>query len=252
MQSRAKGIVAIEPKYMKATESADSYIYFRLRCDLSINGKTHTEFYPVKAFGKVADFLRDNIQMNSELYIEALARSYRYTKGGVDQMRIEFHVFMAHIIQTGQTIDTRTNEAAKRLCTPKEPSMSSETTAKLKDDMKWQKMTPEQVKSVSEKFRSVYAEQKQLHPGNISNPQETINSPVKKKPATQQSAARGKSVQVPQVHTEAQRSVGMQAWVTSSGSNATAAVIAARMSLKDKLSSSGSDVPVCDYSAVRG
>lgn len=37
MQSRAKGIVAIEPKYVPASNNADSYIYFRLRCDMSID-----------------------------------------------------------------------------------------------------------------------------------------------------------------------------------------------------------------------
>lgn len=70
MQSRAKGIVAIEPKYVPASNNADSYIYFRLRCDMSIAASLLRPGYSIKAFGKVADFLRDNIQMNTELYID--------------------------------------------------------------------------------------------------------------------------------------------------------------------------------------
>ena len=34
MQSRAKGIVAIEPKYVPASNNADSYIYFRNRLEV--------------------------------------------------------------------------------------------------------------------------------------------------------------------------------------------------------------------------
>lgn len=151
MQSRAKGIVAIEPKYVPASNNADSYIYFRLRCDMSISGKSQTEFYSIKAFGKVADFLRDNIQMNTELYIEALARSFRYTKHGIDQMRTEFHVFMARIIQTGQSIDTRANETVKPPSTSTVTSLSPQVAQKLKDDMKWQKMSDEEVRTASEK-----------------------------------------------------------------------------------------------------
>ncbi|EGN5360005.1 single-stranded DNA-binding protein [Salmonella enterica] len=254
MQSRAKGIVAIEPKYVPASNNADSYIYFRLRCDMSINGKSQTEFYSIKAFGKVADFLRDNIQMNTELYIEALARSFRYTKHGIDQMRTEFHVFMARIIQTGQSIDTRANETVKPTSTSTVTSLSPEVAQKLKDDMKWQKMSDEEVRTASEKWRTVYAEQKQLHPGNESVlPDNNKNSVEKIPEASQKLDAKNRAVQTsrPQAATS-KRPVNMQAWANLPADNSTAAVIVARMKLKEKLSSSGQETLSNAYSSVRG
>ena len=254
MQSRAKGIVAIEPKYMPASDNSDSYIYFRLRCDMSISGKSQTEFYSIKAFGKVADFLRDNIQMNTELYIEALARSFRYTKNGIDQMRTEFHVFMARIIQPGQSIDTRANETVKATSTSTVTTLSPEVAQKLKDDMKWQKMSDEEVRTASEKWRTVYAEQKQLHPGNESVLPDNNKQSEKKKPDTSQKLdAKNRAVQTsrPQVATS-KRPVNMQAWTTLPADNSTAAVIAARMKLNEQLSSTGPETLTNAYSSVRG
>ena len=244
MQSRAKGIVAIEPKYMPASDNSDSYIYFRLRCDMSISGKSQTEFYSIKAFGKVADFLRDNIQMNTELYIEALARSFRYTKNGIDQMRTEFHVFMARIIQTGQSIDTRANETVKATSTSTVTTLSPEVAQKLKDDMKWQKMSDEEVRTASEKWRTVYAEQK---------PDNNKQSEKKKPDTSQKLDAKNRAVQTsrPQVATS-KRPVNMQAWTTLPADNSTAAVIAARMKLNEQLSSTGPETLTNAYSSVRG
>lgn len=235
MQSRAKGIVAIEPKYMPAANNADSHIYFRLRCDMSISGKSQTEFYSIKAFGKVADFLRDNIQMNTELYIEALARSFRYTKHGIDQMRTEFHVCMAHIIQTGQSIDARSNATVKPTSTSTATALSPEVAQKIKEDMRWQKMSDEEVRTASEKWRTVYAEQKQLHPGNDSVlPDHNKHSEKKKPEASQKLDAKNRGVQTsrPQAATS-KRPANMQAWTTLPADNSTAAVIAARMKLNE-------------------
>ena len=145
-----------------ASNNADSYIYFRLRCDMSISGKSQTEFYSIKAFGKVADFLRDNIQMNTELYIEALARSFRYTKTWYWPNEDWVSCFHGsnHSDWSINRYPCKWNcKATIYINRHRYPSSS----AKLKDDMKWQKMSDEEVRTASEKWRTVYAEQKQLH-----------------------------------------------------------------------------------------
>ena len=167
MLSKAKGIVAIDPKYVPAKNGKDSYIYFRLGCELVINSKKTTEFYTIKAFGKVADFLRNTIKKDSEVYLEALARSCRYTKNDVDQVRIEFHAFMVRDVATNLFVDTRVNNAEPQqyvelnVNTVAQPtSHANETKAKYEAEMKWQKISDNDVKSVASKFRQIFEEQK--------------------------------------------------------------------------------------------
>ncbi|WP_434526503.1 hypothetical protein [Photorhabdus asymbiotica] len=162
MQSRARGIVVIEPKYIPAKDNVDSHILFRLRCDFKVNSNKTTEFYIIKAFGKVADFLRGQIKKNSKVYIEALARSSRYK-------HIEFHAFMVHVLATGMAIDTRIDDAKpfaftetkkETPATTIEYTHSPEMRASVKTEMIWQKMSDDDVASVSNKFRSLLAFQK--------------------------------------------------------------------------------------------
>ncbi|MEQ5287854.1 single-stranded DNA-binding protein [Providencia manganoxydans] len=94
MFSKAKGKVAIDPRYTPAKNGNDSVIFFRLGCEMKINSQKVIEFFPIKAFGKVADFLHNTIKKDSEISIEAIARTARYVKDGSDVQRTEFHAFV--------------------------------------------------------------------------------------------------------------------------------------------------------------
>ncbi|MDB6373976.1 single-stranded DNA-binding protein [Photorhabdus bodei] len=163
MQARARGIVAIKPKYIPAKDNVDSHIIFRLRCDFKVNSNKIAEFYTIKAFGKVADFLRDQIKKDSKVYIEALARARRY------KMHIEFHAFMVHVLATGMAIDTRIDDAKpfaftetknETPATTTECTHSPEIRARVKTEMTWQEMSDDDVAFVANKFRSLLAFQK--------------------------------------------------------------------------------------------
>lgn len=164
MFSKAKGTVAIDPRYTPARNGKDSVIFFRLGCEMTINKQKVTEFYSMKAFGNVADFLNKTIKKDSEISIEAIARSVRFVKDGVDTHRTEFHVFYVHDIATNLVVDTRVNEAKPQSYIepvtparqPQQPTRSPEMKKRDEAELIWQKMTDEEVKSVGNKFREVY------------------------------------------------------------------------------------------------
>lgn len=164
MFSKAKGTVAIDPRYTPARNGKDSVIFFRLGCEMTINKQKVTEFYSMKAFGNVADFLNNTIKKDSEISIEAIARSVRFVKDGVDTHRTEFHVFYVHDIATNLVVDTRVNEAKPQsyiepvtpATLPQQPTRSPEMKKREEAELIWQKMTDEEVKSVGNKFREVY------------------------------------------------------------------------------------------------
>ncbi|MEI9534803.1 MULTISPECIES: single-stranded DNA-binding protein [Morganellaceae] len=164
MFSKAKGTVAIDPRYTPARNGKDSVIFFRLGCEMTINKQKVTEFYSMKAFGNVADFLNETIKKDSEISIEAVARSTRFVKDGVDTHRTEFHVFYVHDIATNLVVDTRINEAKPQsyvepvtpAIQPQQPTRSPEMQKRLDAELVWQKMTDDDVKSVGKKFRETY------------------------------------------------------------------------------------------------
>lgn len=164
MFSKAKGTVAIDPRYTPARNDKDSVIYFRLGCEMTINSQKVTEFYTIKAFGNVADFLNETIKKDSELSIEAIARTARYVKNGADVQRTEFHAFYVHDIATNTVIDTRVNNAksqpyAEPVTTAVQSLQSTrpqEMQVRMNAELVWQKITDDNVKSVGNKFRETY------------------------------------------------------------------------------------------------
>ncbi|EPJ3803440.1 single-stranded DNA-binding protein [Morganella morganii] len=164
MFSKAKGTVAIDPRYTPARNGKDSVIFFRLGCEMTINKQKVTEFYSMKAFGNVADFLNETIKKDSEISIEAIARSVRFVKDGVDTQRTEFHVFYVHDIATNLVVDTRVNEAKPQaFVVPVTPAVQPQHSARSPDlqkrldaDLAWQNLTDNDVKTIGNKFRQTY------------------------------------------------------------------------------------------------
>ncbi|HEC8324726.1 TPA: single-stranded DNA-binding protein [Providencia rettgeri] len=164
MFSKAKGTVSIDPNYTPARNGKDSVIFFRLGCDMTINKQKVTEFYAIKAFGNVADFLNITIKKGSEISIEAIARTSRFVKNGVDTLRTEFHAFYVHDIATNLVVDTRVNEAKPQpyvapvtpAVQPQQPTRSPEMQERLDAELAWQNLTDKDVKSIGTKFRETY------------------------------------------------------------------------------------------------
>ncbi|WP_272516426.1 MULTISPECIES: single-stranded DNA-binding protein [unclassified Providencia] len=162
MFSKAKGKVAIDPRYTPAKNGNDSVIFFRLGCEMKINSQKVIEFFPIKAFGKVADFLHNTIKKDSEISIEAIARTARYVKDGSDVQRTEFHAFSVHDIATNLVVDTRINDANPQsyvapitASTPtQQPLRSPELQARLDAELVVQKMSYDEVKTIGNKFRA--------------------------------------------------------------------------------------------------
>lgn len=107
------GIVGIEPKYKAATAGKDSVIYFRLGCDVLTSSKKITEWYTIKAFGRVADYLHTSIKKDSSVHIEASIRSKKWVANGVERQGIEFHAFSALVMpDTNVSHHAKTNKAS--------------------------------------------------------------------------------------------------------------------------------------------
>ncbi|EGT5729744.1 single-stranded DNA-binding protein [Cronobacter dublinensis subsp. dublinensis] len=89
------GVVGIEPRYKPAADGKDSIIAFRLGCKVFTTSKEITEWYTIKAFGAVADYLYNNIKKDSNVFLEASIRNRRWVIDGVERQGIEFHAFTA-------------------------------------------------------------------------------------------------------------------------------------------------------------
>ncbi|MEG8992490.1 single-stranded DNA-binding protein, partial [Klebsiella pneumoniae] len=76
------GVVGVEPKYKAAIDGKDSLIAFRLGCEVFTNSKKITEWYTIKAFGRVADYLHQTIKKDSSVFLEASIRNKRWTVNG--------------------------------------------------------------------------------------------------------------------------------------------------------------------------
>lgn len=183
MFSKAKGTVGIDPKYVAAKNGKDSYIYFRLGCELTINSKKITEWYTIKAFGMIADYLSTTIQKGSRLYLEAVIRNTRYQKNGIEYSGVEFHAFKVRDLSTDIIVDSRTGQSIVHsetsdhavskdaISTP--ANVHSEQHTRMVQEMAWQTISEKDIKAFSSKFRQVYEEQKARVFG-ITSPQPTI------------------------------------------------------------------------------
>ena len=183
MFSKAKGTVGIDPKYVAAKNGKDSYIYFRLGCELTINSKKITEWYTIKAFGMIADYLSTTIQKGSRLYLEAVIRNTRYQKNGIEYSGVEFHAFKVRDLSTDIIVDSRTGQSIVHsetsdhsvskdaISTP--AHVHSEQHKRMVQEMAWQTISEKDIKAFSSKFRQVYEEQKARVFG-ITSPQPTI------------------------------------------------------------------------------
>ncbi len=185
MFSKAKGTVGIDPKYVAAKNGTDSYIYFRLGCELTINSKKITEWYTIKAFGMIADYLSITIQKGSRLYLEAVIRNTRYHKNGIEYSGVEFHAFKVRDLSTDIIVDSRTGQSVVHSETTEQTVLKDPVSApavvhneqheRMVNEMAWQKISEKDIKAFSSKFRQVYEEQKARVFGTTS-PQPTIET----------------------------------------------------------------------------
>jgi len=92
------GVVGVDPKYKSSTNGKKSVVAFRVGCEVLTTSKKITEWYSVKAFGSVADYLIQHIKKGSNVYLEASIRSRRWMVGGVERQGMEFHAFVGRVI----------------------------------------------------------------------------------------------------------------------------------------------------------
>ncbi|PHM72203.1 single-stranded DNA-binding protein [Xenorhabdus sp. KJ12.1] len=107
------GVVGIEPKYKAAANGKDSIIYFRLGCEVFTNSKKITEWYIIKAFGRVADYLYQTIQKGSFVFLEASIRNKRWMTQDIEHHGIEFHAFTARVVSNADIKHNTHNDAVQ-------------------------------------------------------------------------------------------------------------------------------------------
>lgn len=161
------GVVGVEPKYKSAVDGKDSLIAFRIGCEVFTNSKKITEWYTIKAFGRVADYLHQTIKKDSSVFLEASIRSKRWTVNGVERQGIEFHAFTARVMSDADAINhaqtdmasTPAPDASENLPFPEMDKSDSPVVEQPKQPPK--PLTAEDARQVASRFRQTFEAQKQ-------------------------------------------------------------------------------------------
>ncbi|MBQ0600813.1 single-stranded DNA-binding protein [Klebsiella oxytoca] len=161
------GVVGVEPKYKAAVDGKDSLIAFRLGCEVFTNSKKITEWYTIKAFGRVADYLHQTIKKDSSVFLEASIRNKRWIVNGVERQGIEFHAFTARVMSDADAInhpqtDTLSSPApvaSENLLFPEMDKTENHAVEQPKQPPK--PLTAEEARQVASRFRQTFEAHKQ-------------------------------------------------------------------------------------------
>ncbi|HBQ2852672.1 TPA: single-stranded DNA-binding protein [Klebsiella pneumoniae] len=161
------GVVGVEPKYKAAIDGKDSLIAFRLGCEVFTNSKKITEWYTIKAFGRVADYLHQTIKKDSSVFLEASIRNKRWTVNGVERQGIEFHAFTARAMSDADTtnhaqtstVSIPSSDSPDDLFFPVMDKSDNPAVEQPKQPPK--PLTAEEARQVASRFRQTFEAQKQ-------------------------------------------------------------------------------------------
>lgn len=164
------GIVGVEPKYKAAVDGKDSVISFRIGCEVFTSAKKIIEWYVIKAFGRVADYLYQNIKKDSFVFLETSIRNKRWTVKGCERQGIEFHAFTARVMSDSDVLHHahENNEPATQLVlnvsdTLPFPEMEKEETVSVKQPKEPPKpLTAEESRSRGKRWRQTLEDQKKI------------------------------------------------------------------------------------------
>lgn len=155
------GIVGIEPRYKPAANGNDSIITFRIGCKVFSATKEITEWYTIKAFGAVADYLHNNIKKDSSVFLEASIRNRRWIVDGKERQGIEFHAFTARSISTTEDknpVNTDVPETKTHIANELPfPDLEVNETSGVKRPTRFpRELTHEESKVVTNRFRETF------------------------------------------------------------------------------------------------
>ncbi|EIZ1085956.1 single-stranded DNA-binding protein [Klebsiella oxytoca] len=161
------GVVGVEPKYRSAVDGKDSLIAFRLGCEVFTNSKKITEWYTIKAFGRVADYLHQTIKKDSSVFLEASIRNKRWTVNGVERHGIEFHAFTARVMSDADatnhaqtdTVSIPSPDTPENLPFPEMDKSDNPAVEQPKQPPK--PLTAEEARQVASRFRQTFEAHKQ-------------------------------------------------------------------------------------------
>lgn len=161
------GVVGVDPKYKAAVDGKDSLIAFRLGCEVFTNTKKITEWYTIKAFGRVADYLHQTIKKDSFVFLEASIRNKRWIVNGVERQGTEFHAFTARVMSDADAINHAQTDktsspapvASERLPFPEMDKPENSVAEQPKQPPK--PLTAEEARQVASRFRQTFEAHKQ-------------------------------------------------------------------------------------------
>lgn len=167
------GVVGVQPRYRQASKGKDSIIYFRIGCQVFTPTKEITEWYTIKAYGRVADYLYQNVEIGSNVFLEASIRTKRWVADGVERQGMEFHAFTARKISDSPLANRDDeNSTQKAKTSPVSHAVSQElpfpemeishqpAVEEVKEPPK--PMTVEQSRAIAKRFRDTFEESKQI------------------------------------------------------------------------------------------
>lgn len=178
------GIVGIEPKYRTAADGKPSIIAFRLGCEVFTSSKKMTEWYTIKAFGRVADYLHTTIKKDSAVFLEASIRNKRWMVNGVERQGIEFHAFTARVMSESDASHHSDNDTVFTSTSDNKTYTEIEKTdthVKEQPERPPKPLTAEEAHQVANRFRQTFEAQKKriadlaLNSSSKEEPSETKN-----------------------------------------------------------------------------
>ncbi|EOC0012470.1 single-stranded DNA-binding protein [Cronobacter turicensis] len=158
------GVVGIDPRYKPAANGKDSIIAFRIGCKVFTTATEITEWYTIKAFGAVADYLFNNIKKGSNVFLEASIRNRRWVVNGTERQGIEFHAFTARVMPVSDVKTSNQSDVhvAKGNNSQELPFPEAEKTARVavQPEPLPKPLTAEEARQVADRFRKTFEERK--------------------------------------------------------------------------------------------